>query len=104
MLSPFILLAIPVTYILTFDWSLALAHAAATIVAFSAVFAGFTWERSLLGASYRSDRMSIAGVTRMALYVLLNESIILTAWKDVALGNYSILWEQATTTRKGGAP
>jgi hypothetical protein len=36
---------------------------------------------------------------RTVLYVLLNEFIILTAWKDVAFGNYSVLWEKATTTR-----
>jgi cellulose synthase/poly-beta-1,6-N-acetylglucosamine synthase-like glycosyltransferase len=103
MLSPFILLAVPITYLVALDWGEMLVHAAASIIVFSVLFAVLTWGRSLLGASYRTDRISAAAVTRMIWYVLLNEYIILCAWKDVAFGNYSVLWEKATTTRKGGA-
>ena len=99
MLSPFILLAIPITYLLALDLSLTLVYVGSSIVAFSAVFAALSYGRSLLGAGYRTDRISIAAVMRTVLYVLLNEYIILTAWKDVAFGNYSVLWEKVTTTR-----
>jgi biofilm PGA synthesis N-glycosyltransferase PgaC len=102
MLSPFILLAFPIVYLAALDWGLMLVHAAGSIIVFGVVFAMLMWGRSLLGPSYRTDRISAAAVTRMMWYVLLNEYIILSAWKDVAFGNYSVLWEKATTTRKGG--
>jgi cellulose synthase/poly-beta-1,6-N-acetylglucosamine synthase-like glycosyltransferase len=102
MLSPFILLAVAVTDLVALDWGLALFHAAATIVAFGAVFVALTWGRSLLGDNYKTDRITIAAIARMILYVLLNEYIVLVAWKDVVTGNYSPRWEMVKTTRNGG--
>jgi biofilm PGA synthesis N-glycosyltransferase PgaC len=103
MLSPYLLLAVPVLYLAMQDWAWELFHGAGSIIAFGLIFALLTVARSQLGESYRADRATIASVTRMIWYTLLNAYIVLVAWKDVVTGNYTPLWEMVTTTRGGGA-
>lgn len=102
MLSPFVMLALLATYFVAFDWRLALFGLAASIIVFAVTFALFTWGRSRLGSDYQTVRLTPVAVARMIWYVLLNEFIILLAWKDVVLGNYSVLWDKVTTTRSEG--
>jgi poly-beta-1,6-N-acetyl-D-glucosamine synthase len=102
MLSPFMLLAVPALYLVALDWGLALFHLTASIIVFGVTFALLTLGRSLLKESYRTDRTTVAAVTRMIWYTLLNTYIVLAAWKDVVTGNYSPLWEIVRTTRQEG--
>ncbi|HYB59693.1 MAG TPA: glycosyltransferase [Candidatus Acidoferrales bacterium] len=102
MLSPYMLLAIPVLDLVALNLGMMLIHAAASIVVFGVTFALLTFARSLLGDSYQTERTTTAAVTRMIWYTLLNTYIVLVAWKDVVTGNYSPLWEMVRTTRNGG--
>ena len=102
MLSPFMLLAIPVLYVATQDWGIMLPHLTATLIVFGVVFALLARVRSLMGETSRPERFSIRALFRITWYVLLNEYIVASAWKDVVSGNYSVLWEMAKTTRRGG--
>jgi cellulose synthase/poly-beta-1,6-N-acetylglucosamine synthase-like glycosyltransferase len=101
-LSPYMLLAVPALYLVALDWRLALFHFTASIIAFGVTFAFFTLARLRLGDSYRTERPTIAAVTRMIWYSLLNAYIVLIAWKDVVTRNYSVRWEIVRTTREGG--
>jgi cellulose synthase/poly-beta-1,6-N-acetylglucosamine synthase-like glycosyltransferase len=102
MLSPYMLLAVPALYLMALDWGVVLFHMAASVIAFGVTFALLTWGRSRLGDSYRTERTTIAAVTRMIWYTLLNAYIVLAGWKDVVTGNYSVRWEMVRTTRTGG--
>lgn len=48
---------------------------------------------------YREKINPIYSAIKIVYYVILNEYIILLAWKDYATKKYSILWEKAETTR-----
>jgi len=43
--------------------------------------------------------LSISSIPKIVYYVLLNEYLILLAWKDFIFGKYSVLWEKAESTR-----
>jgi biofilm PGA synthesis N-glycosyltransferase PgaC len=104
MLSPFILLAIPILYVLTFDAGVILLHFAATAVTFIVAFLLLMQVRVHLIQDDRTmRRFSIGAGFKIVWYVLLNELIVLTAWRDLILGQYSVLWEKVETTR-GEAP
>jgi poly-beta-1,6-N-acetyl-D-glucosamine synthase len=102
MLSPFMLLTIPALYIATLNWGTTLFHLTAFIIVFTVFFALLARVRVMMGGTYKTERFSTRTVFGILFYVLLTEFIVLAAWKDVALGNYSVRWEMAKTTRRGG--
>jgi cellulose synthase/poly-beta-1,6-N-acetylglucosamine synthase-like glycosyltransferase len=102
MLSPYLLLAVPVLYLAMQNWAWELFHGAGSIIAFGLIFTLLTLGRKQLGESYQADRAILSTITRMIWYTLLNAYIVLAAWKDVVTGNYTPLWEMVTTTRSGG--
>jgi biofilm PGA synthesis N-glycosyltransferase PgaC len=101
-LSPFILLAVLALCLVAHDWAFVLFYMTVTIAAFGVTFGLLTYGRSLLGDGYRTNRMTIAAITRISWYTLLNMYIVLVAWKDIMTGNYSESWEMVRTTRNGG--
>lgn len=103
MFSPFILGAIPVLYLLILDARIILQHLAVTAIAFVSIFMLLMHVRQLLITDDRGKkRFSIVSAGKILYYVLLNEYIVLIAWKDLVLGNYSVLWDKAETTRISG--
>jgi cellulose synthase/poly-beta-1,6-N-acetylglucosamine synthase-like glycosyltransferase len=100
MLSPYLLLAVPVLYLAMQDWAWELLHGVGSVIAFALIFALLTFGRQQLGESYRADRATISAITRMIWYTLLNAYIVLAAWKDVVTRNYSVQWEMVRTTRR----
>jgi hypothetical protein len=58
--------------------------------------------QQLITDDREKKRFSIVAAGKIIYYVLLNEYIVLIAWKDLILGNYSVLWEKAETTRISG--
>ncbi len=99
-LSPFTLLAIPVLYIIARDTAIIVPHLAATILAFAFVFGILMLLRSrLIKPGKRVKRTTGFSILRIARYVLLNEYIILLAWRDFLFGKHSVLWEKAESTR-----
>lgn len=100
MISPFLLLAIPVIYVVAWDLQIVLTHFVLTLVLFTGLFATILRLRSwLLGKENGTKSFSLMSFPKIAYYVLLNEYLILLAWKDFLFRKYSVLWEKATTTR-----
>lgn len=100
MVSPFMLLSIPIIYVVIGDLQIALAHCVFTLVLFIGLFAILLCLRSrLLGKRSGTPSFSLSSLPKIVYYVLLNEYLILLAWKDFLFGRYSVLWEKATTTR-----
>jgi cellulose synthase/poly-beta-1,6-N-acetylglucosamine synthase-like glycosyltransferase len=101
MLSPFILLAIPLLYVVTMNLGTVLLHLIITGAAFAVTFGLLMHVRTLVIANdKKSKRFSLSAALRMTYYVLLNEFIVLIAWRDFISHNYSVLWEKAETTRE----
>ena len=100
MFSPFILLAIPVLYIAAWDIRIAITHFISTVLIFTGMFALLMSLKSRLlkGEGTKSD-LSTFSIPKIMYYVLLNEYLIVMAWKDFIFRKYSILWEKAESTR-----
>ena len=100
MFSPFILLAIPVLYILTWNIKVVTTHFVLTLLIFAGMFALLMLLKSRLTKGERmKSGFSISSVSKVLYYVLLNEYLILLAWKDFIFRRYSILWEKAESAR-----
>jgi cellulose synthase/poly-beta-1,6-N-acetylglucosamine synthase-like glycosyltransferase len=101
MFSPFLLLAIPLIYLLLNNLYIIGLHIVITLGIFGILFAFLLYSKSklILNNSDTKTKFSLSMLFKIAYYVLLNEYLILLAWKDFFLGRYSILWEKATTTR-----
>jgi cellulose synthase/poly-beta-1,6-N-acetylglucosamine synthase-like glycosyltransferase len=100
MFSPFILLAIPILYILTWNLKVLITHFVLTLFIFAGIFALLMllktrWTR---GEKVKSS-FSISSIPKVVYYVLLNEYLILLAWRDFIFRRYSVLWERAESTR-----
>jgi biofilm PGA synthesis N-glycosyltransferase PgaC len=100
MLSPFLLLAIPVLYLAAGDPRIALAHLALTGVTFVLLLAALLalWPRLVPGGR-RHGGGSIRSLGRIAYYVLLNEYLVFLAWIDFVSGRHTVLWERVESTR-----
>lgn len=100
MFSPFILIAIPILYLLTLDLKIIVTNFVLTLVIFAVFFVILIYLKSKLIKSKSSKSgFSIKSLLNVVYYVLLNEWIILLAWKDFIFGRYSVLWEKVSTTR-----
>jgi len=99
-LSPFILSAIPILYIIAHNSAIVIPHLVATILAFALVFGILMLLRAKLMKRQKiTPRISASSILKIAYYVLLNEYILLLAWKDFLFGKYSVLWEKTESTR-----
>lgn len=100
MVSPFTLSAIPILYIIVRSSTIIIPHLVATILAFVLMFGILMLLRArLMKPEKRTVRASIPSIFKTAHYVLLNEYIILLAWRDFLFGRHSVLWEKAESTR-----
>ncbi|MBI5680852.1 MAG: glycosyltransferase [Methanobacterium sp.] len=100
MFSPFILIAIPVLYLIIMDLNIIITNLILTLIIFALVFGILTYLKSKIIKNEASKSgFSIKSFPSIAYYVLLNEYLILLAWKDFIFGKYSVLWEKVSTTR-----
>lgn len=100
MLSPFIFLAIMVLYVLCWSMNVIILHLIISALTFSMTFMIMMFFKSRLMQNTKTkSNLSIASIPKIMYYVLLNEYIILLAWLDFILNNYSVLWERAESTR-----
>jgi len=101
MLSPFLLLAIPVLYLAARDPRIVVAHLALTGLVFGLLLAALLalWPRLVPGGR-STGRGSIRSLGRIAYYVLLNEYLVFLAWIDFLSGRHTVLWERVESTRE----
>jgi biofilm PGA synthesis N-glycosyltransferase PgaC len=101
MLSPFLLLAVPVLYLASRDVRVVVSHAALTGLVFGLLLAALLalWPRLVPGRASQG-RGSIRSLGRIAYYVLLNEYLVFLAWIDFLSGRHTVLWERVESTRE----
>ncbi len=95
--SPLILLSFPILYVIVWDFSVLIKHFIFTLLVFSLMFGLLMFLKSKL--TKNGSKFSIFSIPKIAYYVLINEYLILLAWKDFIFKNYSVLWEKADSTR-----
>lgn len=98
MLSPFILIGIPILYFLIWDIEIIINNFFITVLTFSILYVLLIKMKTKY-ANVTKSNIKIGSLVSIGYYVLLNEYIILLAWKDFLFNNYSLLWEKAETTR-----
>jgi len=97
-ISPFLLLSIPIFYFLTFNIEEILFHFiifSCISVVFLLILLNFK-KKIVKPTTYNKSKISIF---KLISYVLLNEYLILSAWKNYFTGKYSVLWEKVESTR-----
>lgn len=101
MFSPFILLAIPILYIIAWNVKIVITHFILTLLIFAGMFAILMSLKSrLIKDEGVKSSFPLSSVPKIIYYVLLNEYLILIGWKDFILRKYSVLWEKAESARK----
>lgn len=100
MFSPFLIIAVPVLYLLIMNLNVILTHLIVSILTFSVLYLFLNRLKSKLTYSQESKSgLSLKSFPKIIYYVLLNEYIIMLAWKDYLSGKYTVLWQKAETTR-----
>ncbi len=98
-ISPFLILAILILYIISMNANIILMHLFINIILFSILFGLLLKQRSKFVKAKSSSPFSFTSILKMIYYVLLNEYIILLAWKDYMTSNYSVLWKKSKSNR-----
>lgn len=100
MFSPFILFAIPILYVLAWDIKAIITHFVLILLIFAGLFVLLMFLKSRLNkGNEMKSNFSLFSIPKIIYYVLLNEYLILLAWKDFIFRRYSALWERAESTR-----
>ena len=97
--SPFILLAIPILYILIWNVKIIILHIVFMFAVFLCVFFLLIFFNSKLIKDTPVFSLSVSSIYNISYYVLLNEYLIILACKDFFLKKYTVLWEKAKSTR-----
>jgi biofilm PGA synthesis N-glycosyltransferase PgaC len=101
MLSPFILMMIPLLYVALWDARAILLHLGLSLVVFGLLFLLLRFLNSKLNKeSAGRHGFSLRSLLSTAYYVLLNEYLVATAWVDFVFKRYSLLWDIVETTRR----
>lgn len=104
MLSPFILISIVILYMINKNINIILTHFILTTLIFGVLFVILIRLKSWLIKENKNrlnkNKLRLS-ITKIIYYVLLNEYIILLAWKDFIFKRYSVLWEKVESTREG---
>lgn len=98
-ISPFLLLAILILYIISKNVNIIFTHLIINIILFSILFGLLLKQRSKFIKAKKSSTFSFTSILKIIHYVLLNEYIILLAWKDYLTSNYSVLWKKSKSNR-----
>ncbi|GAI87650.1 unnamed protein product, partial [marine sediment metagenome] len=101
MFFPFILLAILILYIVTWNVKIMITYFALTLLILVGMFALLIFLKSRLTKSKRiKSSFLISSTPKIVYYVLLNGYLILLAWRDFIFRRYSVLWEKVESTRE----
>lgn len=100
MFSPFILLAIPILYIVARNGTIIIQHLIVTVLVFTLLLGILMLLKSKLTKNGRIKRgFPVFSTPKIIYYTLLNEYLILLAWKDFITRKYSVLWTKVESTR-----
>lgn len=102
LISPFLFLAMIVLYLLILDPRVIILQIVLTLTCFIVLLSLFTRLKTKLGLpQYKLDESSssLNFFPKLINYVLLNEYLILIAWKDFIFKRYTVLWEKVESSR-----
>jgi cellulose synthase/poly-beta-1,6-N-acetylglucosamine synthase-like glycosyltransferase len=101
MISPFVLIMIFLfyLYLIPHHYLLILLHLSLSLLVFMSLFLLLTRLTSSHAQGGTSNRLAMGGVFQTTGYVLLNEYLVLLAWKDFLTGRVSVLWDKVESTR-----
>ncbi len=103
MISPFILLGIPIMYVFVWDIEIIIMHFILTVLIFAGLLFLLLYLKTKLNKTEMEQRRkSVVSLPMIIYYVMLNEYTIILAWYDFIFNKYSVLWERAESTREGG--
>lgn len=97
LLTPWLLLAIPVLYFASGDLPVIVGHAVISTVILGLVLAGL--RHMLRREPCGGIRKTPGRPGHITEYVVLNELLIVMAWWDFLTGRYTVLWEKVKSTR-----
>ena len=98
-LSPFLLLSIPILYLFIFNIKEILYHLLIFLSTFGALLFFLLLLKRKIVKKTKTGKQSKITIFKLFSYVLLNEYLVLSAWKNYISGKYSVLWEKVDTTR-----
>lgn len=98
-ISPFLIIAILMLYIISRNVNIIFTHLLINVILFSLLFVLLLKQRSKFEKTKKTNTLSITSISKIIKYVLLNEYIILLAWKDYLTKDYSVLWKKAKSNR-----
>lgn len=100
MFSPFILILIVIFNIAEWNLYATIQYVLISLIIFGCLFyILMRLKYRLVGTFKVNKRFSIRSIPQIAHYVMLNEYLILLAWKDFIFKKYSILWDKVDSTR-----
>ncbi len=96
-ISPFLIISIIILDLVIFNVDIFFTHLVISMVMFSF---GFIFLMNLK-PKYANEvkRFSYVSIPKIAYYVILNEYLLILAWKDLLLGKYSVLWDKVESSR-----
>ncbi|MGZ7135984.1 MAG: hypothetical protein ACXVHY_08910, partial [Methanobacterium sp.] len=98
-ISPFLLLLILLLYLISWNINIIFTHLLLNIILFSLLFGLLLKQRTKFEKTKKTYTLSYASISKIMHYVLLNELIVLLAWKDYLSNRYSVLWKKAKSNR-----
>jgi len=98
-ISPFLLLSILLLYLISWNINIILTHLFLNILLFSLLFGLLIKQRTKFEKTKKTYTISFSSISKIMNYVLLNEFIVLLAWKDYLFSSYSVLWKKAKSNR-----
>jgi poly-beta-1,6-N-acetyl-D-glucosamine synthase len=98
-ISPFLLSLILLLYLISWNINIIFTHLFLNLILFSLFFGLLIKQRTKFEKTKKTYTLSFTSISKIMHYVLLNEFIVLLAWKDYLSNRYSVLWKKAKSNR-----
>ena len=103
MISPFLIIGLLLSYISNLNINVVARHITVSVLLFVLLFILliYLFKLTIRGKTISNEvsELNWLKIVKIGNYVLLNEYLILLAWKDFLQGRYSILWTKVDSTR-----
>lgn len=98
-ISPFLLISIPIIYLIIFDTFIILTHILVVILIFSILLFLLLKIRLIINKNREKSHHKALSLKKLLYFVILNEYLIVISWIDFATGRYSVLWPKIESNR-----
>ena len=98
-ISPFILISIVISYLIIWNLPIIFIHIIMMALISIFLYIVLIYLLSNFKITKKISNFSFYSIFNIILYILLNEYLIILAWKDFITGRYSEKWEKVESTR-----